>query len=186
MDRRAYLRAAGAAAAALAGCATAGDGALAFRNGGFEDGLDGWAVGRDLPTDPNTGDPVASRIAVTDATASEGSRALSLFLDGRQDDGTVWVQRPAPLGDVSTLSVDVHSPAESFNTITKAAVYAGPHPERPLTESRFDTSRPVEDHEGWRTYDYDVAHDGPGLVAVGVSVVWETEVTRHLDDVSLR
>jgi hypothetical protein len=160
-----------------------------IRNGSFEDALQHWSVGRDVPTDPNDGGPVETDVGVTSGDdpdappASVGERALSLFIDGRQDDGTLWVHQPVDLGGYDTLAFDVYSQQESFNVITRVAAYAGPSP--PTQETDFDTTQAVEDHEGWRTYEYAVDHDGPGHVAVGVSVVWETEVTRYLDAVRL-
>ena len=161
-------------------------------NGSFEAGLDGWQVGTDLPTDPNTGDPVA-----TDATverggaggrpaASDGDRLLALFIDGLQDDGTIWVQQQVDLRPFDTLAVDVHSEMESANTVTKVAAYAGALPDTPLVETAVDTSRPADAHEGWGTFEYDTSPEPQGLVAVGISVVWETEVTKFLDRVRLR
>lgn len=155
-------------------------------NPSFENGLDGWTVGRDLPEDPNnTGEPVDSSVEVTDRVASDGDRALACTIDGSADDGTVWVEQRVDLSGVEEISVAGYSAQESFNTIAKIAVYAGPDPDRDLTESDFDTSRATEDHEEWKTYTYDVDHDGPGLVAVGISVVWETTVTRALDQIRL-
>lgn len=188
MRRRRYLAALGTTVVSLgSGCAERqhGDG-IDFQNGSFEDGLDHWVPGRDVPEDPNTGDPVANSITSSTAQASDGSRSVSLSIDGRQDDGTIWAQQLAKLGDVDTLAFDVYSPEESFNTITKVAAYAGPNPEKPLTESDFDTERPVEDHAGWKTHEYPITHDKSGLVAVGISVVWETEVTRYVDNVRLK
>ncbi|AWB27738.1 hypothetical protein [Halococcoides cellulosivorans] len=193
-DRRQFLALAGATATTvLAGCdgdegqtpteTTIPD---TLTNPSFESGLDGWTIGRDLPEDPNNaGEPVDSSVAVTDRVASDGDRALACTIDGSADDGTVWVEQRVDLSGVSEVSVDGFSAQESFNTIAKLAVYAGPDPDGDLTESDFDTSKATEDHEGWETYTYDVDHDGPGLVAVGISVVWETEVTRVLDDVRL-
>ena len=160
----------------------------ALDNGSFEDGLTGWTVGRDLPTDPNAaGDqPVASDVSVSTDHAVDGAHSCALFLDGRQDDGTLWVQQRAALDDADRLAVDYYSEQESFNIITKAAAYAGPDPGRVLTESDFDTSAAIEDHAGWKTYECDISHDGIGLVAVGISVVWETELTRFLDNVRLQ
>lgn len=160
----------------------------ALDNGSFEDGLTGWTVGMDLPTDPNVeGDqPVESDVSVSTDHAVDGDHACALFIDGRQDDGTLWVQQRAVLDDTDRLAVDFYSQEESFNIITKAAAYAGPDPDRTLTETDFDTSAAIEDHAGWKTYEYDISHDGIGLVAVGISVVWETELTRYLDDVRLQ
>lgn len=193
MRRRRYLSTFAAATGGvaglggLAGCSSSqhGDG-IDFQNGGFEDGLAHWVPRSDVPEDPNTGKPVAHSVTASPAQASTGASSVELFVDGRQDDGTIWVQQQAALADVETLAVDVYSPEESFNTITKVAAYAGPNPSKPLTEADFDTERAVEDHAGWKTYEYPIDHDASGLVAVGISVVWETRVTRYVDTVRLR
>ncbi|MEF8830796.1 MAG: hypothetical protein V5A23_04585 [Halobacteriales archaeon] len=157
-----------------------------LQNGSFEDGLAGWAVGRDLPDRPgNPGTPVAADVSVDDRMAADGDRSLRLAIDGSADDGTVWVQQPVDLTDHETLAVAGYSEQESFNTIAKVAAYAGPLPDGGLSEADFDTDRATEDHEGWKTYEYEIDHDGPGVVAVGMSVVWETRVLRHFDDVGL-
>jgi len=187
MHRRRYLAALGTTAVALgSGCSSSqhGDG-VEFRNGSFENGLAEWVPRGDVPEDPNTGNPVAHSISGSPARASDGAWSVELFIDGRQDDGTIWVQQQADLSDVGSLVFDVYSPEESFNTITKVAAYAGPNPSKPLAEDDFDTQRPVEDHAGWKTHGYPVRHGSTGLVAVGISVVWETEVTRYVDNVRL-
>ena len=183
MDRRDALSALGAAlAAGLAGCGSDRTGDR-VENGSFEDGLAGWTVGRDLPIDPNKAgsQPVDAQAAVSSAVAADGEHALSLFIDGSQDDGTLWVQQALDLAGVDRLALQGYSEQESVNTIAKIAAYAGP--ETDLSEADFDTSAASEDHAGWKTYEYAVDHDGEGLVAVGISVVWETEVRRYLDDV---
>jgi hypothetical protein len=163
----------------------------ALQNGSFEGGLAGWLPGTDVPLDPNTGEPVATDVAVRAGgtvdvpAASDGDHVLELFVDGSQDDGTVWVQQQADLRGADRLAVDVFSEQESFNTVTKVAVYAGALPDTPLREVAFDTSRPAENHAGWQTFEYPVPPERHGLVAVGVSVVWETPVTRYLDAVRL-
>jgi len=158
--------------------------AAVFSNASFESELDGWTVGRDLPDDPNNdGEPVDSDAGVTDERASDGEHALELYIDGSQDDGTLWVEQAAPLDDVEKLTFDVYSPTASFNTRIKVAAYAGPDAE--LDEQDFDTSTAADGHEGWKTFEYDVDHDGEGLVAVGMSVVWETGLTGVIDNVRL-
>lgn len=155
-------------------------------NGSFESALDGWAIGTDLPEDPgNPGHPVAARARSAAAHAAHGQRALELFIDGRQDDGTIWVQQTVDLRNVETLAVAVHSPGQSFNTITKVAAYAGPSPAKgnELTESDFNTEQSIEGHEGWKVFEYPIETGATGIVAVGISVVWETEVTRYLDTI---
>jgi hypothetical protein len=191
MFRRTYLGAAALVGAALlAGCTTTARPVPVARrlsNPSFEDGMDGWTVGTHLPVDPNDpdGGPVATEVRASAVRASDGDRSLRLFIDGLQDDGTLWVQQSVDLTGVETVSVDVWSPFESFNTISKVAVYAGPDPGRPLTEADFDVVRAVEDHAGWHTHTYPVTEARDGLVAVGISVVWETELERGVDRVRL-
>lgn len=90
MRRRPFLAALGrtalgaAALPLIAGCSSPqhGDG-IDFQNGSFEDGLNHWVPGRDVPEDPNTGDPVANSITSSTAQASDGSRSVALSIDGR-------------------------------------------------------------------------------------------------------
>ncbi len=194
MERRTFLATTGLSAAALAGC-TAPNGSpengtrdpgspASLTNPSFENDLEGWTVGRDLPTDPNTGDPVETNATTTGERASDGERSLALFINGLQDDGTLWVEQSAALGEAETLAFDIYSPEASFNTRVKAAAYTGEGGE--LVEEDFDTTEAADGHEGWQTFEYDVSSEGEGAVAVGVSMVWETELTTLVDNVRLR
>jgi hypothetical protein len=158
-----------------------------IQNGSFEDDLSAWTVGRDLPSQPgDSEEPVDSSAGATSERASDGSSALRIGIDGSADDGTVWVQQTVDPEDVSTLRVDGYSEMKSFNTILKLATYVGPEPEDGLTEADFDTTEKLADHEGWKTYEYDIdAEDGPVVVAVGLTIVWETGATGVLDNVRL-
>jgi|GEM_PF-878661 len=157
-------------------------------NGSFEDDWAAWSVGRDLPTDPNRpGDrAVGSDLGVTTRRSSDGETACRLFIDGSQDDGTVWVQQPVDLSAYDYLAVD-YWVSDSFNEIGQPAVYTGPEPDEPLVETDFDTSRSLEGHsgKGWKTFTYEVDHDGPGIVATGFSIVWETGYRTFMDNVRL-
>lgn len=188
VNRRQYLAALGAVgSSSLAGCGAGieAPGPEGLVNPSFEDGLAGWTIESDLPTDPNTDSPVRAYATTSSRQAADGDRSLLLFIDGRQDDGTIWVQQRLDLAATSELAVDVYSDQESFNTVTNLAVYAGPAPDRRLQEADFDTARATETHEGWRTFTYPIDAAEDGLVAVGISVVWETEVTRFLDSLRL-
>ncbi|MEF8882604.1 MAG: hypothetical protein V5A34_08795 [Halapricum sp.] len=157
-----------------------------LENGGFESELEDWTVGKDLPEKPGESDEkVDSAVEVTNEQASDGESALQIFIDGSADDGTVWVQQQADLSEVSTLKIDGYSEQNSFNTVLQVATYAGPVPENGLVETDFDREHSLWDHEGWKTYEYDVEHDGPGLVAVGLNIIWETGAAGILDNVRL-
>lgn len=198
MRRRAFLAALGAGTIATAGClggtadapgpggntTTTDPGTTAptvhIVNESFEDGLTGWTVGKDLPAQLG---PDGAAAGTSTQLAADGETALELTLDGSHDDGTVWVQQHADLSTVSTLKVDAYSPESSFNEITQLATFTGPTKE--LEEIDFDRSEQVRDHSGWKTYEYPVDHEGEGLVAVGINIVWETTATRFLDHVRL-
>ena len=168
-----------------------------LQNGSFEDDWTAWEIGRDLPADPNgdTARSVASEVAITTRNVlgrgrtgptTDGVTSLRLFIDGSQDDGTVWVQQPVDLSDYDYLAVD-YRVSTSFNEIMQSAVYAGPAVEGGLSEADFDRSNSLSGHdaEGWKTFVYEVDHDGPGIVAVGTNIVWETGAAALLDNVRL-
>jgi hypothetical protein len=152
-------------------------------NGGFENGLSAWTVGKDLPDVPGGSGPVGSATEVTTEVAMNGSRALRFYLDGSADDGTIWVQQEVDRSEHDTLSVAVYSEEASFNTRSQVAAYAGPVEE--LREKDFDRSNAADGHDDWKTFEYPVEGDGPGLVAVGLTVVWETDVYSVFDEVAL-
>jgi hypothetical protein len=200
MRRRSFLGALGAATIATAGCTAYTDGdpndgrqttsspddptttpPNGLSNGSFEEGLTRWTVDQDMPDQVG---PDGADSGTTTDRAADGDTALTLTLDGSHDDGTVWVQQEVDLTNVDTLAVDAYSPEPSFNEVTQLAAYTGPTAQ--LEETDFDRSEQVRDHEGWKTYKYAVDHDGAGLVAVGISIVWETTATRFLDNIRLR
>lgn len=157
---------------------------------GFEQALDNWLTGYDLPPDPdNPGSVVAWSIEASPEQVFEGQRSARYVLDGRQDDGTIWLVRAfdvVPNANYTvSLAVVFWSAQESFNTIAKVAAYAGPV--APVREADFDTSRPLDAQAGWAAYDYTFevrsGSDGRLWVAFGISAVWETWMTYHADDV---
>ncbi|MDS0282612.1 hypothetical protein [Haloarcula onubensis] len=212
MHRRTYLAALGAAASAtLAGCGasdastdipagtpqssetpasdptdTPAGPATTLANTSFENGLDAWQVGRDLPEDPgNPGQPVDASVSTTTARANTGASSVEMTVDGSADDGAVWVVQVVDFADAARLAVHCYSPEQTFNALAELAVYAGPMPEGGLREAVFDRSEQTGDHAGWKRYEYPVDFSGTGVVAVGMNVVWETTVTRWFDDVGL-
>lgn len=184
-----------AGAAGLAGCLSI----LPFppdETGTFRDtftlGLINWQIGKELPNDPNNpGNPVASVVETSTERASVGERSVRMFIDGRQDDGTIWIARAFQGAQLQNYRVrlrfDFWSPSESFNVIAAVAAYAGPR--EPATESDFNLEKQANLAEGWREYEYifDVRSGASGLiwVATGISVRWETEMTYFLDNVRI-
>ena len=174
---------------------------LPVERDGFEEGIDLWQQGADVPLDPNTGQPVAWSITPSTEEAFDGETSARLELDGSQDDGTIWLTRPISLpADEShelSLSVEAWSPAESeANQISDLVLYMGKEP--PSGEASFDPAsgpdraalrEPLYQQAGWRPYELSATIEpnasGVVYVAVGVSATWETEILHYLDDISI-
>ncbi|WP_248516759.1 hypothetical protein [Salinarchaeum laminariae] len=158
-----------------------------FVNGSFESGLEGWTVGTDLPTVPGKeSGTVDHGVSIRNGPAADGDAAVQFYISGVADDGTIWVEQQVDFSGVSAVEVAAYSEQTSFNEIAMLAFFAGEKPEGGLTEDAFDREKHVEDHDGWKTYTYDVSEiEGVGTLAVGMNVIWETEVRRLFDDVRL-
>ncbi len=167
---------------------------------GFEAGFGQWAPRSDVPEDPNQpGERVNWTIHADDGRARNGTTALNFTLDGRQDDGTIWVVRGFPVASGRTYTVAASvwffSESESFNTIAHVVLSVSDH--EPTGEDSFPTPgtdpeapalrEPLNQAAGWVEYRVEgtVADSDDGVVhvAFGISAVWETEMTYHADDV---
>lgn len=208
ISRRDLLRATGISVAGVAGCSAPGtdpgNGDVLVDD--FEDGFTGWDSGSDVPEDPNNpGNLVEWSITRSTVRAASGAASLRYYLDGRQDDGTIWIVRPVRLesGESYEVSMEVQawSASESFNTLAYLVMYAGR--DRPTSEGSFPEPganstgggvtrtgglrETLNQTEGWMPYsftwetpplDSDLIH-----IAAGISAVWETEMTYFIDDV---
>jgi hypothetical protein len=159
----------------------------------FENGLDAWAMGWYLPEDPNNpGQPVAWSIEQANGPASDGQYSARFFLDGRQDDGTIWLVRDFDVTPGNPYQVilqfDLWSESESANALAMVAGYAGG--KEPDEEADFHADMAANLIAGWKTYTFilDTTATSNGLirVAYGISAVWETEMTYYIDDVRIQ
>lgn len=211
LDRRRLLTALGGGAltgsvagavGAVAGCLGPPRGERVVVTEGFEAGLDDWELRGHVG--PDAGDDFAWYIETSDERAATGSRSLAVFTEGSHDDGTAWIARAIPVVEGTaydvTGSVRAYAASESFNTVRHLVFAVGPEP---TTEADFpapdaDSSgtpdlpagglrAPLDREAGWSTYEF--SWSSPPLstdrvhLAVGVSVVWETDRTDFLDDV---
>ena len=209
-SRRRFLQASVPTSVMLSGCLSVDDDTsetIGFADG-FEEEFAGWSRDSDVPEDPNNpGNPVAWMITRSTERAASGAASLRYHLDGRQDDGTIWIVRGISVeaGRAYDVSVrtDAWSASESFNTIAHLVMYAGTS--RPTSEGSFpkpgsnssdagvmDTGglrEPLNRAEGWIPYAF--SWKTPELetetiyIGVGISAVWETEMTYFVDDVKL-
>lgn len=204
-----------AATTSAATTSPTGDGSQAIRLffdfGGETEGsgdLSGWTPKSDVPLDPNRpGSKVAWNVTACDDAAYEDHvhiqyhpvHSACFYLDGRQDDGTVWISRVIPVAAGRPYLANVTVKAfgqESFNTVADIVVRLG-HTGA-ATEADFATGtdgrhasvrQPLDTANGWTTYFLEwEAGRAPAnefVLDIGISAIWETEMTRYLDAVTV-
>ena len=203
MHRRGFLRAGAlCCVAGVAGCGGS-EGQTDFYEG-FEDGADDWETAAHIGPEVDV-DEFEWTIEPDTAEAASGQNSLRVTNEGDYDDGTCWAVHPVDISGDGPFEISVSaqfwSESESFNILRNAVMRLGP--ERPSTEADFpdpgqNTSalgetpygglrEPLHLAEGWREYAF--TWTTPELstdrlyVALGTSVVWETEATHYIDDV---
>ena len=108
---------------------------------------------------------------------------MELFIDGKQDDSTIWLERKIGVKKRARIRVSVsfwfYSEQESFNTIAAVVAYAGI--DKPEVEGDFAIVGLANEVAGWKNYAYTTNlttdANGEAWVAVGISVRWETYMT---------
>lgn len=158
----------------------------------FENDFGEWIADADVPLDPNNPSQfVEWNITRVTDVARSGQYSLRFFIDGRQDDGTIWIERKINAGEGSQIQVKVsfefYSEQESWNTTAVVCAYAGI--KNPEVEEDFAVLSPANEVAGWKNYSYtttlSTGPSGEVWVAVGISVRWETNMTYYIDDVEI-
>lgn len=159
---------------------------------GFETNFGGWTGDADVPPDPNNpGSNVDWNLSRVTSQAKSGQHSVELHIDGKQDDGTVWIEKALSTKRNAQIRVNVsfelYSESESFNVIAAVVAFAGTF--NPEVEADFTVIGKANDVSGWKRYTYmatlETDSSGEVWVAVGISVRWETEMTYNLDDVEV-
>lgn len=196
-------------ALALAGCAASDTEGPVTVSEDFEKGIRTWETGADIPQDPNRpGENVSWNIDVTREQAASGSYSVNYTLDGNQDDGTIWLVRglqvEANQAYGANVTVSAWSSSASDNTLAHLVAFLGP--DRPIEEEDFPASgevtnrssatergglrEPLDQQAGWRAYSFGwtapPTEEGRLWVAVGISAVWETQLTYFVDDLEIQ
>jgi hypothetical protein len=178
----AALAGAGALRAAPATAGVAASGPLLTYSQDFESGMDFWTPA----SDHNERD---YRIVRTDAgPVFSGKVSLEYFLNGANDDGTIWVERrftglPAGMPVAVSTSFHLHSEVQSRVNTWPVVAYAGPA--QPRIEQDFTIVGQTNQVAGWAQYKAVemTRTDGVGAlwVAFGIGATWEVSRTYYLD-----
>lgn len=149
-----------------------------------------WTANQHVPQDPNNpGHLVQWHIRRASNVSRSGKYSAEFFIDGRQDEGTIWLERKVSVKKNAqvrvTISFWLYSEQESFNIIAAVVAYAGTT--RPAAEEDFAVVGYANEATGWKNYSYvaDVNTDSAGeaYIAVGIAVRWETNMTYYVDDI---
>jgi hypothetical protein len=205
VHRRALLRGLGTlGVVGVAGCTGRLDGP-AFRES-FEDGRGDWEAGAAIGPEVDLAE-FEWEVGVSDAEAADGERSLRIWNEGDYDDGVTWAVHPVAVeagrAYRATVTAQVWSESESFNTLRDAVVRLGPDP--PTVEADFPQPgvnttafgetpygglrEPLWLADGWREYRFEwttpeLATDTLS-VAVGTAVIWEGDATHFVDDLTV-
>jgi len=159
---------------------------------GFEEDFGGWEGDADVPPDPNNpGSLVDWNVTRVTSPVKSGQHSVELYIDGKQDDGTVWIEKELLARKNSQIQVKIsfefYSESESFNVIAGVVGFAGTS--NPEVEADFTVLGQANEVSGWKRYTHtatlNTGSSGEVWVAVGISVRWETEMTYNLDDVEV-
>jgi hypothetical protein len=158
----------------------------------FETGFNNWMADADVPMDPNNSDHrIAWNISRVATQAYSGQYSAALFIDGKQDDGTVWIERKISVENNSEIRVKItfqlYSEQVSFNTIAGVCAYVGLS--NPEEEADFEVIGNANEAAGWKAYSHtttlNTGSNGEIWVAAGITVRWETQMTYNVDDVEI-
>jgi len=159
---------------------------------GFEEDFGGWEGDADVPPDPNNPDSLVDwNVSRVTSPVKSGQYSVELYIDGRQDDDTVWIEKALSVKRNSQIKVkvsfDFYSESESFNVIADVVGFAGTS--NPEVEADFTVLGQANEVSGWKRYTHTATlktgSSGEVGVAVGISVLWETEMTYNLDNVEV-
>ncbi|HUT16830.1 MAG TPA: hypothetical protein VMW84_00850 [Acidobacteriota bacterium] len=151
-----------------------------------------WFINGHVPQDPNNpGHTVQWHIRRVSNISRSAMHSMELFIDGKQDDGTIWLERKINVKNNAQIRVSVsfwlYSEEESFNTIAAVAAYAGTA--KPKVEDDFAIVGFANEAADWKNYAYtaklNTDQNVEAWVAVGITVRWETYVTYYIDDVRI-
>ncbi len=166
----------------LAGFSSA-NGAYIFN---YEDGMEGWEPDHQITCGDAT-PPCEFVWGVQRSTeqAKQGRYSLRVSLDGRNDDGTVWIERPFSVPSTVTVNLSfwLWSPSES--QANRWPVLANVGIRNPRSEADFTIIGETDTAPGWVQHTYSrTFKTGEATriwVGYGVGATWEIARVYYLD-----
>jgi hypothetical protein len=158
----------------------------------FENGFGDWTIGSQVPEDPNNpGHNVEWLIQRSTNHSFSGKYSVLFGVDGRQDDGAIWITRKLMLEPNSEKSVNIsfqlRSGEKSFNTLAAVVGYIGIN--EPQAEPDFKVLGAANQEAEWKVYglskEIAVNNTGEVYVTLGISVRWETKLVYFADSVEI-
>lgn len=154
----------------------------------FEHGFGGWRA--DHHIDCEADDPPCPfdwSIERSTEQARDGRYSLRGFLDGRWDDGSIWVERPIDVRRVREVTVELSfwlwSEQQSDVNTFPVLAFADRH--EPEAEADLAIVGQTDRVAGWQRYSYRHSFcsglSGEAWVAFGFGATWETPRTYFLD-----
>lgn len=174
------------------GAVDAAAGALPARSAtyleSFENGFGGWAPDHHIHCEAD--DPPCSfdwSIERSTEQARHGLFSLRGFLDGRWDDGSIWVERTFGVRRVREVTVELSFWlwSEQQSDVNTFPVLAFADRRDPEVEEDFAIVGQTDQVAGWHRYSHRRSFcsgtGGQAWVAFGFGATWETPRTYHLD-----
>ncbi|MFQ5636741.1 MAG: CARDB domain-containing protein [bacterium] len=158
----------------------------------FEEDAFNWTPDFDVPVDNNAleDQPVSWSITAQEGVSYHGAKSVFMFLDGTQDDGTIWIERAFPVEPYSNVTISteffVNDP---FVGIQQWAIvaYAGVY--NPEVEVVFSECQTVPVHDAWKRciYTKEIFTRSASAIwlALGIWARWEVKATFYFDRVSV-
>lgn len=153
-----------------------------FYHEGFEFGFGDWIYDFDTPMEYPTGRNRLSLMHPTREVVFKGKQALYAYLDGRGDDGTVWIERSVPVPRNTDVDVELSFAFGTKADLATAVMYFidiyDPEVELDFTD--------VAMANGWKVYTFTKSLNTEDrnrlFFGAGFSARWELELSKYLDE----
>jgi len=162
----------------------------------FETTLDGWIGDADYLVGENDSIVIDWNVTRKTENPYKGDYSICLEIDGRQDDGAVWIERAFSVDaddiDSKYVKVSFYIYSENIGMNIRAHIFASVNTTNPSIEEDFDfkTTTITSDSylNGWYKFSTTVKilPLDQIWVAIGIKVAWETFLKFYIDNVSVR